>query len=113
MSSFKLRISAKNVGPHEKLDGTFDVSANKTIIFAGNGCGKTFISRIDLLRTARMLDVLCSSKFPKMPTRAIELIYAGVLCQRFLKKHLSYFMYSTVNMLKSSSNQGDIPYLAI
>lgn len=46
MSSFKLRISAKNVGPHEKLDGTFDVSANKTIIFAGNGCGKTFISRM-------------------------------------------------------------------
>lgn len=46
MSDFKLHISAKNIGPHEKLDGTFDVSANKTIIFAGNGCGKTFISRM-------------------------------------------------------------------
>lgn len=46
MRSFKLHISAINVGPHESLDSTFDVSANKTIVFAGNGCGKTFISRM-------------------------------------------------------------------
>lgn len=46
MSSFKLHISARNIGPHESLDRTFDVSTNKTIVFAGNGCGKTFISRM-------------------------------------------------------------------
>lgn len=57
MSDFRLRISAKNIGPHEKLDRIFDVSSNKTIIFAGNGCGKTFISR--MFRLQQSSDGLC------------------------------------------------------
>lgn len=40
-----LKIQAKNLGPHENLDFSEKVSSLKTVIYANNGNGKTFISR--------------------------------------------------------------------
>jgi wobble nucleotide-excising tRNase len=40
-----LKIQAKNLGPHENLDFSEKVNSLKTVIYANNGNGKTFISR--------------------------------------------------------------------
>lgn len=45
MADITLKIQANNLGPHESLDFSEKVSSLKTVIYANNGSGKTFISR--------------------------------------------------------------------
>ena len=42
----KIKLEATNVGPHERLQGNWSSGNNRSVIFAPNGAGKTFISRM-------------------------------------------------------------------
>jgi hypothetical protein len=43
---FKISINAINVGPHKSLPFEMSVKTNESVLFAGNGSGKTFLSRM-------------------------------------------------------------------
>jgi wobble nucleotide-excising tRNase len=45
-SKIRFRIQAKNVGPHINLDQSFDTGSLQLGLFANNGSGKTFLSRL-------------------------------------------------------------------
>ena len=45
MADITFKIQAKNLGPLDSLDFSEKVSSLKTVIYANNGSGKTFISR--------------------------------------------------------------------
>lgn len=46
MAELTIRLSIENIGPHAKIDFTGKTSSLKTAIYANNGSGKTFISRL-------------------------------------------------------------------
>ena len=43
---FNIDIEATNVGPHRSISFDMSVKSNETVLFAGNGTGKTFLSRM-------------------------------------------------------------------
>lgn len=43
---FNIGIEATNVGPHKSISFNMSVKSNETVLFAGNGTGKTFLSRM-------------------------------------------------------------------
>jgi ABC-type cobalamin/Fe3+-siderophores transport system ATPase subunit len=46
MADLNIEINIENIGPHEKINFTGQSSSLKTAIYANNGSGKTFISRL-------------------------------------------------------------------
>lgn len=46
MSKIKVRLKCTNIAPLENLDNEFENNSLKIGVFANNGCGKTFISRM-------------------------------------------------------------------
>jgi len=50
------KIEAQNIGPHENLSASFPMSALKIGIFANNGSGKTFLSRMFRLINVNVAD---------------------------------------------------------
>jgi hypothetical protein len=46
MAELTIGLSIENIGPHAKIDFTGKTSSLKTAIYANNGSGKTFISRL-------------------------------------------------------------------
>lgn len=61
MSNLNIDFKIENIGPHKNLDFNGKVSSLKTAIYANNGSGKTFISRL-----FRLLDDLSISKANKL-----------------------------------------------
>lgn len=45
-SKIKLNFNVQNIGPHDKLSCNKDISSLKIGIYASNGMGKTFLSRM-------------------------------------------------------------------
>lgn len=43
---YRTSIKATNIGPHKNLSSTLDLSKKKVAVFANNGSGKTFLSRM-------------------------------------------------------------------
>lgn len=46
MTKIKVKLKCTNIAPLESLDNDFENSSLKIGVFANNGCGKTFISRM-------------------------------------------------------------------
>ena len=46
MAELTIGLDIENIGPHVKIDFTGKTSSLKTAIYANNGSGKTFISRL-------------------------------------------------------------------
>jgi len=46
MAELTIGLKIENIGPHAKIDFTGKTSSLKTAIYANNGSGKTFISRL-------------------------------------------------------------------
>ncbi len=61
MSSLTIEINIENIGPHEKINFTGQSSSLKTAIYANNGSGKTFISRL-----FRLLEIPSIEKVNKL-----------------------------------------------
>ncbi|MCW3084259.1 MAG: hypothetical protein JWP12_1625 [Bacteroidetes bacterium] len=55
------KIEAQNIGPHENLTATFPMTALKIGVFANNGSGKTFLSRM-----FRLINVNTAEKTNKL-----------------------------------------------
>lgn len=65
-SKIRFRIQARNVGPHINLDNSFDTSSLQLGLFANNGSGKTFISRLFRLISKASLSIMDTDKLLRL-----------------------------------------------
>ena len=91
MVSFPFNMKAENLGPHENLDFSDNLSSLKTLIYARNGQGKSFISKA----------------FQLLETNTIEKPYDHLIT--FGKTQANFSMSVCQNNVNVFIKQGEIP----